>query len=375
MATAPAPTRPPAALRDGDNDGGAGAVTRRLATRLAAGGLAMVVTSVLVIQLGGHRRSAPTWPPAQPPLGRDMAPARARNPGGHGDPTTRAIVDDTPLPLAFVAPDAQASSAPPPASTWLRVVQGPIEDVLYGSTAAAHSDTTAADQALRLFAHELDLTRDVALGDRVRLVVRNGALDYAELDRAQGAIRLYRIRDTGDDADAFVDETGAGLKSLLLRTPVGHPRLTSPFGLRLHPLLGYTRMHQGVDFGVPVGSPVMAAGDGTVEAARWALGYGRWIRLRHADGYETAYAHLSAFAPGVAPGRMVRQSEVIGWSGNSGLSTGPHLHFEVWLNGRAIDPATAAPASPPSSSHLAAVMERRRLLERALGETLPAGAP
>jgi murein DD-endopeptidase MepM/ murein hydrolase activator NlpD len=134
-------------------------------------------------------------------------------------------------------------------------------------------------------------------------------------------------------------------------------------------------MHQGVDFGVPVGTPVMAAGDGTVEAARWALGYGRWVRLRHADGYETAYAHLSDFAPGLAAGQAVRQGQVIGWSGNSGLSTGPHLHFEVWLNGRAIDPATAAPASAPSPSRLAAVMERRRLLERALGENLTVAGP
>lgn len=334
----------------------------------------MVATSVLVIQLGGRGHGAPWTQPARPPSTGGTPQARALAPPALGDRTTLAgaVADDTPLPLAF-ASEAGLPAAPPAAPAGLRVIQGPIEDVLYGPAAAARSETAAADQALRLFAHRLDLTRDVTLGDQVRLVLRNGALDYAELDRASGALRLYRIQDAGDDDDAFVDETGAGLKSLLLRTPVGHPRLTSPFGLRMHPLLGYTRMHQGVDFGVPVGAPVMAAGDGTVEAARWALGYGRSIRLRHASGYETAYAHLSGFAPGVVPGRIVRQGEVIGWSGNSGLSTGPHLHFEVWLNGHAIDPATATPAAPQPPGRLAALMERRRSLARALGESLPVG--
>jgi murein DD-endopeptidase MepM/ murein hydrolase activator NlpD len=117
--------------------------------------------------------------------------------------------------------------------------------------------------------------------------------------------------------------------------------VTSAFGLRFHPLLGFTRMHQGVDFGASTGAPVLAAGDGVVEETRWAGGYGRWLRIRHGVAVETGYGHLSAWAPGVKPGVRVRQGEVVGYVGDSGLATGPHLHFEVFDAGRRIDPRSA----------------------------------
>ncbi|HEV7157966.1 MAG TPA: M23 family metallopeptidase [Caulobacteraceae bacterium] len=125
---------------------------------------------------------------------------------------------------------------------------------------------------------------------------------------------------------------------LLLSAPVGAVRISSGFGMRLHPILGFTRMHEGVDFAASLGAPVLAAGDGVVEEARWAGEYGRWLKIRHGSKFETGYAHLSAWAPGIAPGVEVRRGEVVAFVGASGLATGPHLHFEVIRGGRRIDP-------------------------------------
>jgi murein DD-endopeptidase MepM/ murein hydrolase activator NlpD len=318
-------------------------------------------------------------PGARPPLSaaRQATPHQAARLVPIAAPA--AADDDAPLPVLDAPPVLEASPvAAGPASAATagdRLVEGPMEQVLYGPAPDAAGPTA---QALGLFGHVLDLARDLALGDRVRLLLRRPSgggpevLDYAEVDIARGPVRLWRTG--GEDAkageeaaDAFVDDRGAGLRRLLLRTPLAHPRLTSGFGLRFHPLLGYTRMHQGVDFGAPVGTPVLAAGDGVVESAGWTGGYGRMIRLRHAGGYATGYAHLSAWSPGLGPGAAVRQGQVIGWTGNSGLSTGPHLHFEVRFDGRPIDPATAAPdAPPPSPERLAAFTERRQALRQRL---------
>jgi murein DD-endopeptidase MepM/ murein hydrolase activator NlpD len=124
-----------------------------------------------------------------------------------------------------------------------------------------------------------------------------------------------------------------------MRTPVDRGRVTSGFGMRLHPILGYSRLHRGVDFGAPTGTPVLAAADGVVTFAAWGGGYGRVVKLAHAQGLATAYAHLSTMA--VRPGQRVRQGQVIGLVGSSGLSTGPHLHYEVYQNGRPVDPRQA----------------------------------
>src|SRR5581483_3655875 len=144
---------------------------------------------------------------------------------------------------------------------------------------------------------------------------------YAEIGAKGQVTRFYRYQAPGESEAQYFDETGKNIKGLLLRTPVDGARITSGFGMRMHPILGYTRMHQGIDFGVPVGTPVFAAGDGVVEEARWAGGYGRFMKLRHASGWETAYGHLSGWA--VHPGQHVRQGQVIAYSGSTGESTGP----------------------------------------------------
>ena len=299
-----------------------------IAVVFAAGATARVAgTSVS----GGRGGAPPGLPPTRSQDENDLA---------------AAIRDNAPLPVLL-------TSAPPPEPRVVadaRVIEGPVEEVLYGRPNADPVERAAVALALKLFAHRLDLTRDVALGDRVRLVVGPSlatapVLDYAELDGRSAAVRLYRADSGTSAAPRYVSETGVDLERFLLRTPLSVTRITSGFGPRLHPLLGYTRMHRGVDLAAPKGTPVLAAGDGVVEAAGWDGGYGRRILLRHADGFETLYGHLSAMDPTTVAGGWVRQGQVIGWTGDSGQATGPHLHFEVRRRGTAIDPSTARPVA------------------------------
>lgn len=282
---------------------------------------------------------------------------------------------DAPMP-ARAEPETGAHEAP-------AVLQGPMEDVLYGDPGAT-SDAIIVLKAARLFARKLDLTRDIALGDQVRLVFTRriaddgrvlgaGDLLYAEIDTRGGPTRFYRHQRAGEAE--FVDDTGADFDHALLRTPLDRPRITSDFGMRLHPLLGYTRMHQGLDFGAPVGSAVVAAGDGVVEEVRWASGYGRWIKLRHSANLETGYGHLSAWAPGLRPGAAIRQGQLIGYVGSSGLSTGPHLHYEVLEAGRAVDPKGLQPAAAPMRAAERASFEQEKQRVATLLKRTPAGPP
>lgn len=275
-----------------------------------------------------------------------------------------AIRDNAPLPVLLGAGPGDARDA-------IHLIEGPVEDVLYGPPESDPSRKAAVAEALKLFAHRLDVTRDITLGDRVRLVARRAsdgavALDYAEFDGVSARVRLYRD-DAADRRVGYRDETGAALDDFLLRTPLQIARVTSRFGPRLHPVLGYSRMHRGVDFAAAVGTPVLAAGDGVVEAAGWAGGYGRRLVLRHPDGAETLYGHLSRQAPAIAPGARVRQGQVIGWTGDTGQVTGPHLHFEVRLRGVAVDPAIARPARPVLDAARQRMFEARK---RAMAQLL-----
>jgi murein DD-endopeptidase MepM/ murein hydrolase activator NlpD len=136
----------------------------------------------------------------------------------------------------------------------------------------------------------------------------------------------------------FYDETGKSAKKFLVRKPVNNAIMRSGFGSRRHPILGYVKMHTGVDWATPYGTPIFASGNGVVEKAGWEGGYGKYVRLKHNNGYETAYAHMSAFAKGMEPGKRVRQGQVIGFVGSTGQSTGAHVHYEILVNGRFVDP-------------------------------------
>jgi murein DD-endopeptidase MepM/ murein hydrolase activator NlpD len=153
-------------------------------------------------------------------------------------------------------------------------------------------------------------------------------------------VKFFRF-ERGDGQVEFFDEKGRNVRGFLLRTPVDGARITSTFGRRKHPILGYTRAHQGVDFGAGRGTPILAAGDGVVtRASRWG-GYGNWLQIRHSQGWSTGYAHISRYAKGIHPGVHVRQGQVVAYVGSTGLATGPHLHYEVWKNGHRVNPIGA----------------------------------
>ncbi|MCR5874829.1 peptidoglycan DD-metalloendopeptidase family protein [Phenylobacterium sp. J426] len=226
------------------------------------------------------------------------------------------------------------------------VADGEIRGSLYESASKLGATPEIVGQVAKLFAHKIDF-REMQAGDDFKLVfdrkvtasgrtVDVGELEYAELK----GVKFYRFERTGGGVEYF-DETGKNIKGFLLRTPIDGARMTSNFGLRRHPVLGYARAHQGVDFGAGHGTPILAAGDGVVvRASRWG-GYGNYVQLRHTGGWDTGYAHVSRYANGIRPGARVRQGQVIAYVGSTGLSTGPHLHYEVWQNGRRVNPVGA----------------------------------
>lgn len=226
---------------------------------------------------------------------------------------------------------------------------GVIDDSLYLSAERAALPHDVTIGLIKLFSWDVDFQRDVRRGDRFEALfevvaledgsesVRGGDLLYASLSIDGRLFEGYRF-ELPDDRVAYFDRSGKSLRKFLMRTPIDGARLSSRFGMRRHPILGYNRMHQGVDFAAPTGTPIYAAGDGRVEIAKRNGGYGKYVRLRHTGEYSTAYAHLSRFAKGIEPGRRVRQGQVIGYVGTTGRSTGPHLHYEVLRNGAQINP-------------------------------------
>ena len=204
-------------------------------------------------------------------------------------------------------------------------------------------------QFVKLLSYRLDFERDVRGRDRFDLLLEHkraatgetvtGGLIYARLDRAEGApIELLRWSHPGSSEQFFLGD-GSSAKKGLIRTPVDGAHITSGFGFRFHPILGYSRMHQGMDFGAPTGSPILAAAAGRVEFAGWHGGHGNYVKVAHGPHLATAYGHMSRI--GVRPGQAVAQGQLIGWVGSTGLSTGPHLHYEVWRDGQAVDPRAA----------------------------------
>jgi len=226
------------------------------------------------------------------------------------------------------------------------VADGEIEGSLYESAERIGATPAITAQVAKLFAHKIDFQRDIQPGDSFKLVFERkvteagrtidaGDLQYAEIH----GVKFYRFA-RGNDVEYF-DEFGKNIKGFLLRTPVDGARITSLFGRRKHPVLGYTRAHQGIDFGAGTGTPILAAGDGVVvQSSRWG-GYGNWLRIRHSGGWDTGYGHISRYAKGIHPGVHVRQGQVVAYVGSTGLATGPHLHYEIWKNGQRVNPIGA----------------------------------
>jgi murein DD-endopeptidase MepM/ murein hydrolase activator NlpD len=219
-----------------------------------------------------------------------------------------------------------------------------LYESLYETALKNELPRQSVEELVRIFGYDLDFQRRVAPGDTFEIFFGSDDGDgppeilYAALTVGGEARRVYRYQ--GDDGSIdYFDDAGRSLKKFLLRKPIADGILRSGFGSRNHPILGYTRPHTGVDWSNRIGTPIIAAGNGTIIKAQWdSGGYGRRVEIQHTNGYVTAYSHMSRFGNGIAPGTRVQQGQVIGYVGSTGLSTGPHLHYEVIINGSFVDP-------------------------------------
>ena len=220
---------------------------------------------------------------------------------------------------------------------------------LYHAALVQSMPTETIQQILRIHAYEADYRRRLRADDSAEFffdLKQEGGIDgppgellYTALSAGGETSRYYRFR-TPDGTVDYYDPDGNNSRKFLLRKPVRGDdlRLTSGYGVRFHPLLGVRKMHTGIDWSAPPGTPIIAAGNGTIEEAGRKSAYGNYVRIRHANGYQTAYGHMSRIAPGIEPGVKVRQGQLIGYVGSTGLSSGPHLHYEVLINARFVDP-------------------------------------
>jgi murein DD-endopeptidase MepM/ murein hydrolase activator NlpD len=225
-----------------------------------------------------------------------------------------------------------------------------IETSLFGSALKAGIPSTIIAEAIRIYSWDVDFQRDIRQGDTIEILyeshvtedgefARYGNILYANLSVSGKPIPVYRYKMRSGEVDYF-EPNGQSVRKALMKTPIDGARLSSGYGMRKHPVLGYNKLHKGQDFAAPSGTPIYAAGDGMIEkAGRWSS-YGNYIRIRHNSDLKTAYAHMKGFAKGISSGKRVKQGEVIGYVGTTGRSTGPHLHYEVILKGDSVNPAT-----------------------------------
>ncbi|MDH3335078.1 MAG: peptidoglycan DD-metalloendopeptidase family protein, partial [Rhodospirillaceae bacterium] len=226
--------------------------------------------------------------------------------------------------------------------------EGTIDSSLYLAAANKGVTPPVINELIRIFSWDVDFQRDIWKNDGFEVmyqrfrdedgnVVYTDGIKYAALT-LQGkkkAIYLHQLKDGTTD---YFDENGQSARKALMRTPINGARLSSTFGKRKHPVLGYTKMHKGADFAAPTGTPIYAAGNGTIEVSGRNGSYGNYVRIRHNSEYSTAYAHMKAIKRGMGKGKRVTQGEVIGYVGTTGRSTGPHLHYEILRAGRQVNP-------------------------------------
>jgi len=227
--------------------------------------------------------------------------------------------------------------------TGVRLYQSVYETALRNKVPPA-----VIEDMVRIYSYDVDFQRKVQPGDSFDVFfagedegtanTEKSEVLFASLTVGGETKKYYRFQTPDDSVVDYYDETGKSAKKFLVRKPVNNAIMRSGFGSRRHPILGYVKMHTGVDWATPYGTPIFASGNGVVETAGWEGGYGKYVKLKHNNGYETAYGHMSAFAKGLEPGKRVRQGQVIGFVGSTGQSTGAHVHYEILVNGRFVDP-------------------------------------
>ena len=220
-----------------------------------------------------------------------------------------------------------------------------LYDSFYETALKSDIPRQVVDDLVRIFANDVDFQRAVTPGDNFEAFYDEGEegetrsdLLYASITTRNETFRYYRFQTPDDQMVDFYDESGRSSRKFLIRKPITTGDTRSGFGMRRHPILGYTRMHTGVDWSAPIGTPIFAAGNGTVIKAGRESGYGNRVEIQHANGYITTYNHMTGFARGITEGTRVRQGQVVGYLGMTGLATGPHLHYEVIVNGHFVDP-------------------------------------
>ncbi len=226
------------------------------------------------------------------------------------------------------------------------VIKSEIKNNLYSSAMNEGLEPNIIIEFARIFGFEVDFQRDIRKGDWFEILYERfvddnnkvqdtGKIIYASMFVNGSEINLYSFNDNKEFG--FYDIKGKSIVKSLMKTPINGARLSSRFGMRKHPILGYNKMHRGTDFAAPSGTPIMASGAGTVTRARWCGGGGNCVKIRHNSTYETIYAHMKSFAKGIKEGRKVKQGQIIGYVGSTGMSTGPHLHYEVVVNGKKVN--------------------------------------
>ena len=227
------------------------------------------------------------------------------------------------------------------------LAKGFIKNSLYNSAQKQGVDPEIIIEFARIFGFEIDFQRDIRENDEFQIlyerfedndgeVQKNGEIIFAYMNNNGKEISLYRFKDQKNNI-GYYSKDGKSIEKALMKTPINGARLSSSFGLRKHPILGYNKLHQGTDFAAPKGTPIMASGSGTIEMASWNGAYGKYVRIRHNSTYKTAYAHLSRFGKNIRRGAKVQQGQIIGYVGSTGRSTGPHLHYEVLIKNKRVN--------------------------------------
>ena len=227
------------------------------------------------------------------------------------------------------------------------VIKNEIKSSLYSAAVKSGIEPNIIIEFARIFGFEVDFQRDIRKGDWFEILYERfeddnniiqdtGKIIYASMFVNGNEINLYNFKDGSGDI-GFYDIKGKSIVKSLMKTPINGARLSSSYGMRKHPILGYNKMHRGTDFAAPSGTPIMASGAGKITRARWCGGGGNCVKIKHNSTYQTVYAHMKSFARGIKEGKRVKQGQIIGYVGSTGLSTGPHLHYEVIVNGRKVN--------------------------------------
>ena len=230
----------------------------------------------------------------------------------------------------------------------LHRAEGTIESSLYLAASKAGLPASLLMEFIFAYSFDVDFQRDIQKGDQFEVMYEKvstkdgkrskmGNIQFASLSLSGDRLPIYRYEDTNGYI-AYYNDKGQSAQKALMRTPINGARLSSGFGKRRHPILGYSKMHTGIDFAAPRGTPIFAAGDGVIDYAGRKGGYGKYIRIRHNSEFQTAYAHMKGYRKGMHKGKRVKQGDVIGYVGSTGRSTGPHLHYEIIRNGRKTNP-------------------------------------